>query len=557
MSVPSVPTTFSSSSTLWATPSKEWIIAPRPKPGRKPKKDLPTVKDTDDPDGKCRRVQNRAAQRAFRERKQSQLAELQARVQSYEQGEIERNVALQNVAKRLKEENDTLRRENQLLKEKFLRIEQEHGILQDGDKRRWRDDSPTSSISSVRSSSRKRTKICSSNSNLKVPPSLTSPYIPSPPSMVSSPDSNGSADSPYSPVNYDRDSEAGHNSIQLIDYTQATKPSEFDTGNGFPAFDCGFCNEGTPCVCREMAVQQDRPQAVAFKAENYSQPTATMVLPTNHAIHLDTVQESARPSILDNLPAFQPAVPLRRKPGATNPSSPPVFPVISLQEAQGTTTAMCTGDPSNCMACADDAFGKAFCTALGQSIASHAPCPNCPCSQNGAMGVGFATGGNGGCCGNPEGCDRHISASMQSSSQLANGMQPDTIATNDAWQQIKSHPKVSFADLALLADVVARRSKCTGPTVIISPAPGEVTPERLNSPTLNVDSQPYSDQGSVLLTDPHAHYREKERVRLIMPTSQPRLVSQDVLVRCGRRRLREVPADAVRDALRLLDAKFP
>lgn len=58
-----------------------------------------------------------AAQRAFRERKQSQLAELQARVEQYERGEIERNVALQAAAKRLKEENDALKKENAELKQ--------------------------------------------------------------------------------------------------------------------------------------------------------------------------------------------------------------------------------------------------------------------------------------------------------------------------------------------------------------------------------------------------------------------------------------------------------
>ena len=83
----------------------------------------------------------RAAQRAFRERKQSQLAELQARVQQYEQGEIERNVALQNIAKRLKEENEKLRKENLLLKEKLTQSEQECTHLKDAAKKRLREES--------------------------------------------------------------------------------------------------------------------------------------------------------------------------------------------------------------------------------------------------------------------------------------------------------------------------------------------------------------------------------------------------------------------------------
>ncbi|CAG8782150.1 538_t:CDS:1, partial [Acaulospora colombiana] len=63
-----------------------------------------------------------AAQRAFRERKQSQLSELQARVQQYEQGEIERSITLQNLGKRLKDENDLLRQENEQLKAENERL---------------------------------------------------------------------------------------------------------------------------------------------------------------------------------------------------------------------------------------------------------------------------------------------------------------------------------------------------------------------------------------------------------------------------------------------------
>ncbi|RDA93035.1 hypothetical protein CP533_0696 [Ophiocordyceps camponoti-saundersi (nom. inval.)] len=48
--------------------SKEWIIPPRPKPGRKPATDTPPTK---------RKAQNRAAQRAFRERRAARVCELE------------------------------------------------------------------------------------------------------------------------------------------------------------------------------------------------------------------------------------------------------------------------------------------------------------------------------------------------------------------------------------------------------------------------------------------------------------------------------------------------
>lgn len=57
--------------------SKEWVIPPRPKPGRKPATDTPPTK---------RKAQNRAAQRAFRERRAARVGELE--IQLDEQREV-------------------------------------------------------------------------------------------------------------------------------------------------------------------------------------------------------------------------------------------------------------------------------------------------------------------------------------------------------------------------------------------------------------------------------------------------------------------------------------
>lgn len=56
--------------------NKEWIIPPRPKPGRKPATDIPPTK---------RKAQNRAAQRAFRERRASKVGELEEQMRMMEQ----------------------------------------------------------------------------------------------------------------------------------------------------------------------------------------------------------------------------------------------------------------------------------------------------------------------------------------------------------------------------------------------------------------------------------------------------------------------------------------
>ncbi|TKY86219.1 hypothetical protein EX895_005044 [Sporisorium graminicola] len=95
-------------------PSKEWVLPARAKPGRKPSETEPLTK---------RKAQNRASQRAFRERKQSYLAELEAKVAAYEAAEIDRSVEIQKVAQKLRSENETLRKELSLWKEKFAHIE--------------------------------------------------------------------------------------------------------------------------------------------------------------------------------------------------------------------------------------------------------------------------------------------------------------------------------------------------------------------------------------------------------------------------------------------------
>src|SRR5271155_2492253 len=64
--------------------TKEWVIPPRPKPGRKPATDIPPTK---------RKAQNRAAQRAFRERRAARVGELEEQMKLVED-EHEREVDL-------------------------------------------------------------------------------------------------------------------------------------------------------------------------------------------------------------------------------------------------------------------------------------------------------------------------------------------------------------------------------------------------------------------------------------------------------------------------------
>jgi hypothetical protein len=436
------------------------------------------------------------AQRAFRERKQEHLAELQERVRRYEQGEVERHVALQAVARRLKEENETLRRENAQLKEQVSTLEHAAAAK--------RPLSPSQASTPFHPSKRLR----SSSMSNDAPPL---PGLPPSPPLTASSWENRSVPVliPNSPNHSSWFSSLAHTDDSLAymqdmpsSTTTLPAPMSFER---MPGFDCGFCSDDGSCLCAELL--------------RHPQPS---LLDHNNAAEdeMETVPGATR-SILDDLPPYQAPVMLRRRPDATKANS--VFAIRPLKPEPPT----CSGDPSNCMACADDTFGQAFCTAVGESMMAESsqPCANCPRLASRSTLPDFSaciqTPGM-----SPPGREEATAPAIAAPVPLPASSDNPNVPCNEAWRQIKEHhPNASFADLRLLADVVARRSRCTGPRVLISPAPSD-------------ESTAWeAEQGdSITAVPPEAAQRQ-----------------QLIRVCCGRPTVREVPAEAVRDAIRLLD----
>ena len=410
-----------------------------------------------------------------------------------------------------------------------------------------------------------------------VAPAAPISFMPSPQSMASSPESNETSDSAYTPLAVSSQQEAPSFQPHLssfsgiFDFQICGKPP-FENVSAPDGFSCGFCTDSSSCVCREIALRQaparlDMSAEAPFKVEAAEDKINEPVSEQETTLRSPGI--ASRMSILDNLPGYQPPIPLRRRTGnsATTKSIFPVHPPSARAASfcpVGPTT--CSGDPSNCLACADDDFGKAFCTAVGESVAAAPSCADCPgrAQRGGSDPLRGKTpfkgccGGSGQCACDSQ-CDSTTPRASSETAHHALESPPETMPTNDAWRQLKSHPNVSFADLSLLAEVVSRRSKCTGPHVVISPAPGSITPERSLSPkapvTIRSEESTNGDNNAILLTDPHAHYRAKQQERSSLPS--PRLVSEEELLKCGRQRfVREVHTDAVREALRLLDARF-
>ena len=435
----------------------------------------------------------------------------------------------------MKEENEELRKENQTLKIKIARLEQERDDFLDKDKKRPYDDTSMSVSPPIfpltDSSATKRARVDEDRQETQSHSLL--PPFPSP-SLVPSPDDTASAGR-FSPGRHESPSQ--HSVLptppidNLIDVTLASVESS----------NCILCSPNAPCVCRQVTVEQ-----AATDSNSLRQLPQSEDLNQQPIMSLDkSVQFSTSPianiSILDNLPAFQAPVPIRRRAGTSKANT--VFPVTPISTSSS-SAPKCSGNPDNCIACADDNFGKAFCQAIGHTLNSTLPCVDCPKRTNQTDEILV-----GGCCGDISKCGSCGIAPIISSTTPSRG--PATIPTDDAWRQLKSHPNVSFADLTLLAEVVARRSKCTGSRVVISPALGSATPDQSVSLSRHEPILAKDDQ-SVLLTDPHEHFHQKQRQR----ESPPQLVPQHVLIECGRRRMREVNADGVQEALRLLDQKF-
>lgn len=405
-------------------------------------------------------------------------------------------MALQNLARKYKEENERLRAENVALLQKVAQLKAEKftavPTLYQPRKRAFSVDG----TAPVQPTKRAKTAAGSPSAPLSTPISY-----PSSPSSASS-----SIESYPSPPfeTHSMPHRTAPSEISLFpDYPSegnglvGTSTAD-DTDSPFQRFDCGFCDEHTPCVCREILQQH-----VADRIGRPSQPTLKIdhVEPPGIASFSTSQGQS---SILDDLPPYQPAVPLRRRSNNKRTSGGgSIFPIAQPLSLPPT----CSGDPRNCRACASDDFGKAFCDAVNNSMAAS--------EAAGAMGV------------MSRGAPPKSSAEAESETQTM-------VPCDDAWRQLKSHPNVEFSDLELLADVVARRSKCTGPRVVISPPLGSVTPERVATPGFLSGGPSRLPEFSRDILDPQGGTVVREYHR------------------AG---VREVPREALQAALDLLDAK--
>lgn len=223
--------------------SKEWVIPPRPKPGRKPATDTPPTK---------RKAQNRAAQRAFRERRAARVGELEEQLEE-EKAAHERAVReLQERISHLEIETQTLQSRCQWLESMLEKERQDRG----GMPRAW--DNPQVSTAAARSNNAVPSPTLPQLASAGLPRGMR-PLRPGPPkNTMPSPVTIAEPRPIAQPFSISRIVSPPEETAEAVDLTcgrcQATGScacAEEVLQNAEIPLVCGKCSLGTRCECLE------------------------------------------------------------------------------------------------------------------------------------------------------------------------------------------------------------------------------------------------------------------------------------------------------------------
>lgn len=278
--------------------NKEWIVPPRPKPGRKPAADTPPTK---------RKAQNRAAQRAFRERRAARVGDLEEQMRQMEeedereQGELrarikqletevekyshlvlswrEKYQELEIRCSREKELRRNAEREIEDLRAgrgnatDAVRLPPRHSTCQSQDLDQ-KSDMNDNTMNDESNEVPMGCGNCSKDSRCEcieqafdignISAEMLQPSSKRPLSPLSITDSKRSRQDSYETLLEDENN--GIDDMDEIDFTaqfSSRRPQNLATSTSIhsaPASNlpdpCGFCQDGSPCICAEIASDQ-------------------------------------------------------------------------------------------------------------------------------------------------------------------------------------------------------------------------------------------------------------------------------------------------------------
>lgn len=307
-------------------PSKEWVLPARGKPGRKPSATVPPTK---------RKAQNRASQRAFRERRHAYVTELEQKVAQFEAREVDANVQMQRIALQYREEADALRKSNEELRARCESLE--------CDLVAYKRSVESLSAARIASSSGCRPPVHERRVNAESPTRGRAPRHtqPEPSSQADAVPLRRSKHEPSPPLTL----------LSDVDDTSLN-------------FDCGFCTDAAVCVCRGKArldLEESKLNATPLSSSSSVLPKPRLWHTTLAPPPPPPPREMAQISSV-RLPRA-PAAPARLRPRLWSVSSE-----VGASSALDASGAQCTGDQRTCNACRSDPALAEFCSAVSRSV---------------------------------------------------------------------------------------------------------------------------------------------------------------------------------------------
>lgn len=364
-------------------PSKEWVLPARGKPGRKPSDSVPPTK---------RKAQNRASQRAFRERRHAYVCELEQKVAQYQAREIDANVQMQRIALQCREEANALRKSNEELRARYEQMEQQFLAY-----RRCAEAQATTHSTGCQPPLHEKTHThCSSRDAISIRGTPTSGTTG--PSKLSAVGNEGTE------VNVAGSHAQGHKHFCGLRFANSTfsppssptlsTSSEVKTAEAIPStsytptravplrrkhgpslpltslsegedplldLDCGFCTDATVCVCRGKArleLDEAKPSVTGAGSDSDSAPKPTLWY---------TKAPEPSSSNAMRLP-IRPHRSSRPRLWAVTPGNMSQFGAATCSASSSELAPQCTGDRSTCSACQTDPTLAEFCTAISRNV---------------------------------------------------------------------------------------------------------------------------------------------------------------------------------------------
>ncbi|PYH98403.1 hypothetical protein BO71DRAFT_58951 [Aspergillus ellipticus CBS 707.79] len=342
--------------------SKEWVIPPRPKPGRKPATDTPPTK---------RKAQNRAAQRAFRERRAARVNELEDQIKQIEDEHDLHVATFKEQITNLSHEVDQCRSEMAWWRDRCHALEKEVSVERSAKESLVKEF--RSSLSEKPSDKAPVTRVPARGpavSDLQVEQeevplgcnNCSTGHCQCIEDAFGMPGISSRSQSKH-PARPEPEIKPEPEEMEIDFTTRFAAPHTIQddgdsvTAMSSPAVDpCGFCQDGTPCICAEMAAQEEERRRNSF--------------------------ENNRLAPIQNLSQFTPP-----------PSDGDVRSEVTLPPISQATNP-CANGPGTCAACVSDPRRTLFCKTLAASRSASAA--SSPASGGGGCCGG--KGADGGCC---------------------------------------------------------------------------------------------------------------------------------------------------------------